>query len=154
MAVGVTHTVWESAANNVHDIRRSVTKVRMMTGVYMLQSTKARFNQYSVDETCPLCRLGPEDLPHVLLRCPALAEIRDSSLKDIRVFLASQFGQQFWASRSRTELVKILLDSHNLMSLQGARVAEEVLLQLEALSRRYCFRLHAKRLQLYRNLSN
>ena len=34
MAVGVTHTVWESAANNLHDMRRSITKVRMMTGVH------------------------------------------------------------------------------------------------------------------------
>ena len=33
MSVGVTHIVWESASNNLHDIRRSITKVRMMTGV-------------------------------------------------------------------------------------------------------------------------
>ena len=72
MSVGVTHIVWESAANNLHDIGRSIIKVRMMTGVYMLQSTRARFNQYSVEKTCPLCRLDSEDLTHMLLRCPAL----------------------------------------------------------------------------------
>ena len=80
MSVGVTHIVWESAANNLHDIRRSITKVRMMTGVYMLQSTRARFNQYSVEKTCPLCRLDSEDLTHMLLRCPALSDVRKVSL--------------------------------------------------------------------------
>ena len=81
MAMGVTHTVWECAANNLHYVRRSITKVRMMTGVYMLQSTRARFNQYRVEETCPLCKLGPEDLSHILLRCPALASVKKLSLE-------------------------------------------------------------------------
>lgn len=154
LAVGVTHTVWESAANNLHDVRRSITKVRMMTGVYMLQSTKARFNQYSVEETCPLCRLGPEDLSHVLLRCPALADVREASLVNIRDFVARKLGQHSWSSWSKSELVAILVDSHNLKSLSSMPVDKAVLSQLEALSRRYCFQLHTKRLQLYRKLSN
>ena len=84
MAVGSTHIVWEATSNNVHDIRRSIPKVRMMTGVYMLQTTKARFNQYEVEPTCPLCRLEPEDLSHMLLCCPALADTREAPLYDIR----------------------------------------------------------------------
>ena len=79
MAVGSTHIVWEAASNNVHDVKRSISKVRMMTGVYMLQTTKARFNQYKVEPTCPLCRLEPEDLGHMLLRCPALADTKGSA---------------------------------------------------------------------------
>ena len=54
MSLGVTHILWESTANNLHDIRRSITKMRMMTGVYMLQSTRTRFNQYSIEKTCML----------------------------------------------------------------------------------------------------
>ena len=57
MAMDATHTVWECTANNLHDVRRSITKVRMMTGVYMLQSTRAKFSQYCVEKTWPLCRL-------------------------------------------------------------------------------------------------
>ena len=55
-----------------------------MTGVYSFQTTKARFNQYKVEDTCPLCRLEPEDLSHMLLRCPALADTREAPLSDIR----------------------------------------------------------------------
>ena len=153
MEVGVTHTVWEAAANNVHDIRRSITKVRMMTGVYMLQSTKAKFNQYSVEKTCPLCRLESEDLTHMLLRCPALAVIRKSSLAPIRDLVEQKFGLTKWKSMSKSELTAILVDSHQLVHVMSTQIDKAILLQLEALSRRYCYRLHSKRLQSYRNLS-
>ena len=45
LAIGNTHIVWEAASNNVHDVRRSIPKVRMLAGVYMLQTNKASFNQ-------------------------------------------------------------------------------------------------------------
>lgn len=117
MAVGNTHIVWEAASNNVHDIRRSIPKVRMMTGVYMLQTTKARFNQYKVEPTCPLCRLEPEDLSHMLLRCPALAETRKAPLLDIRGLVTREFGSRIWSSWSRSTLVVVFVDSHNLKAL-------------------------------------
>ena len=98
MAVGSTHIVWETASNNVHDIRRSIPKVRMMTGVYMLQTTKARFNQYKVEPTCPVCRLEPEDPSHMLLRCPALADTREAPLSDIRGLITRVFGSRIWSS--------------------------------------------------------
>ena len=148
MEVGVTHAVWEAAANNVHDIRRSITKVRMMTWVYMLQYTKAKFNQYSVEKTCSLCRLDSEDLTHMLLRCPALAAVRKS------YWLQSEiWWNRKWKSMSKSELAAILVDSHQLVHAMSTRIDKAILLHLEALSRRYCYRLHKKRLQLYRNLS-
>ena len=61
----------------------------MMTGINKLQSTKSRLNQYSVVEICPLCRLGSEDLPHVLLRYRAVAGVSDLSLNDIRELVTS-----------------------------------------------------------------
>ena len=50
----------------------------------------------------------------MLLRCSALDEFRDLPLTDIREFVVSQSGQQFWLSQSRADLVKVLVDSHNL----------------------------------------
>ena len=124
-----------------------------MTGVYMLQSSKAKFNQYSVEKTCPLCRLESEDLTHMLLRCPALAVIRKSSLAPIRDLVEQKFGLTKWKSMSKSELAAILVDSHQLVHVMSTQIDKAILLQLEALSRRYCYRLHSKRLQLYRNLS-
>ena len=67
LAIENTHIVWETASNNVHNVRRSIPKVRMLAGVFMLQTNKARFNQYKVEATCPLCRLEPEDLSHTVV---------------------------------------------------------------------------------------
>ena len=154
MAVGSTHVVWEAAANNVHDVRRSIPQVRMLTGVYMLQTTKGKFNQYKVEPTCPLCRLEPEDLSHMLLRCPALADTRETPLSDIQGLITRVFGSRVWSSWSRSTLVSVLIDCNNLKPLMQLGVDNDVLLQLEALSRRYCYRLHSKRLQLHRKLLN
>ena len=62
-------------------------------------------------------------------------------------------GSSVWSSLSKSKMVEIMVDSHNLRSVTPEPVDNEILLQLEALSRRYCYRLHSKRLQLYRNLS-
>ena len=51
-------------------------------------------------------------------------------------------------------LVLVLIDSNNLKPRMQLGADNDVLLQLEALSRRYCYRLHPKRLQLHRKLLN
>ena len=151
LAIGNIHIVWEAVSNNVHDVIRGIPKVRMLAGVYMLQTNKARFNQYKVEDTCPLCRLEPEDLSHMLLRCPALADVREAPLSDIRGLVTREYGSHLW---SRSTLVAVLIDSHTLKARVPEGADSAVLLQLEALSRRYCYRLHSKRLQLHRKLLN
>ena len=73
----------------------------MLTGVYMLQSTKAKFNQYNVEQICPLSMLASEDLQHMLLKCPDLAEVRGPLLSSTRKLLRQNFGMSWWRSRSR-----------------------------------------------------
>ena len=67
MTIGKSHLIWNNVGNNTTDVKRGITKARMLTGVYMLQTTKSRFNQYEVEQICPLCRLAAEDLQHMLL---------------------------------------------------------------------------------------
>ena len=38
-------------------------RAKMLTGSYILQSNRARFNQHEVDPTCPLCSAATEDIP-------------------------------------------------------------------------------------------
>jgi hypothetical protein len=38
-------------ADSVKDVRKAATKVRMLTGTYMLQTLKVKFNQAEVDPT-------------------------------------------------------------------------------------------------------
>ena len=45
MTIGKSHLIWNNVGNNTTDVKRGVTKARMLTGVYMLQTTKSRSNQ-------------------------------------------------------------------------------------------------------------
>ena len=48
----------------------------MLTGTYMLQTLKSKFNQSEVDPTCPICRLETETITNVITSCPLYDEIR------------------------------------------------------------------------------
>ena len=149
MAIGKTHIIWENVGNNTVDVQRGITKARMLTGVYMLQSTKAKFNQYNVEQICPLCRLASEDLQHM---CPALAEVRGPHISSTRKLLSQNFGMSWWRSRSSEQIVALCLDGSNI-TVQSNYIPEEGFVgRLEALCRHFCHKLHMKRLQLHRKL--
>ena len=50
--IGEVHCVWKNAGFNPMAIKKAGIKARLMTGTYVLQSVRAKFNQYSVDPTC------------------------------------------------------------------------------------------------------
>ena len=69
-------------------IHKAGWKVRLMSGTYMLQATRAKFNQHEVDPLCLLCHKEPENTEHFLLRCESFSGIRQPFLdKIIQTFL-------------------------------------------------------------------
>ncbi|CAC5417960.1 unnamed protein product [Mytilus coruscus] len=52
--IGQTHNVWDTISSSVKDVRKAETKVLMLTGTYMLQTLKVKFNQAEIDPTCPI----------------------------------------------------------------------------------------------------
>ena len=72
LKLGQIHPVWNTVDNNVHDARRAITKVRLLTGTYIVQSKLSKFNQNEVDPRCQLYFSDVEDYLHMLLQCGAL----------------------------------------------------------------------------------
>ena len=62
LEIGKVLRVWNSVRPNLQDVRRAHIKARILTRTYILQSTKAKFNNQQVYPKCPLCRLESEDL--------------------------------------------------------------------------------------------
>ena len=58
-------------------------RAKILSGSYILQSNRARFNQNQINPTCPLCHSAPEDLPHFILTCPSLDNARTKHLPSI-----------------------------------------------------------------------
>ena len=107
ITIGKSHLIWNNVSNNTTDVKRGITKARMLTGVYMLQTTQTRFNRYEVEQICPLCRLAAEDLQHMLLRCQALSEVRSHLFSSIRQLLISHLGSSWWLTRSGPQIVRL-----------------------------------------------
>ena len=78
LRAGSTHRVWQNL-KTVAGVGNAVIKVRFLTAVYMLQSSKHVFSNKTVDPTCRLCQLDVKDIRHMVTRCPAFRIIRAST---------------------------------------------------------------------------
>ena len=141
----ITSVTYVNDGNTTTDVKRGITKAGMLTGVYMLQTTKSRFNQYEVEQICPLCRLAALDLQRMLLRCPALSEVRSPLFSSIRQLLISHLGSSWWLTRSGPQIVRLCVDSTNIKSQTQCAIEECFLERLEMLGRHFCHKLHIKR---------
>ncbi len=116
LRTGITHHIWDSLDSTVTEVRKGITRARMITGTYMLQTNKCKFSHFQIDPTCPLCRLEPEDIVHVLTRCPEYHKIRKSYIPKINKEVSSILGSRLWTteSKNRTTFTKVILDSNHL----------------------------------------
>ena len=60
---------WTCAVKDQVSVHKANVHVMLASGTYILQTSKAKFNQYEVSSHCPLCGMEPEDLVHFMLTC-------------------------------------------------------------------------------------
>ena len=75
-----------SSACDIQSALSSVTSYRakFIAGSYILHSNRARFNQFKVDPTCPLCGNDKEDMTHMLAVCTSLQHSRTRNVNKIK----------------------------------------------------------------------
>lgn len=150
LQIGSTHAVWDTVNSNRMDVMRAIVKVRILTGTYLLQVQRQKFGLDGVvDASCPLCLIEDEDLVHMLVRCPALSETRNSYLKDIKQCVQDCLGQHAWRDRIQdaNTLVQLIVDCQKLVP-NIIPDNTELLKTIEVKSRLLCYKLHMKRLYL------
>ena len=72
-----------TSLGNVREVPRIRTKLKLVTSTYILQVNRASFNQNQVNPTSLLCHQGDESLEHFLLKCSALAGVRNPIIYSI-----------------------------------------------------------------------
>ena len=82
-SIGQVQLVLCDAGHDIMSVQKAGWKARLMTGTYMLQATRARFNQHQMDPTCLLCCKEPENVEHFLLGCESLNQVRNQFLDKI-----------------------------------------------------------------------
>ena len=138
---GQCHTVWDFG-HGLHKVRQATIKARMITGVYILQSQKARFNQFKVDATCPLCNEGDEDMEHFVLRCSSTKDIRLTYLGQLDTLISGEACSDLTTLWKASPL-QCVLDYSQILS--NNKIDADLLYHLEDLTRRFCYALHSRR---------
>ena len=82
-ALSKCHSMWQNLECNQSEVKKAMTKAKLLVGAYTLQCNKAIFNQYDVNPTCPLCSSGEEDRTHLILHCEAMKDIRSKHMRII-----------------------------------------------------------------------
>ena len=113
-------------------------KLKLVTGTYILQVNRSAFNQKEIDPTCPMCMEESKTVEHFLVKCSALAGVRqpimDSIVRCVEGFMQTPIETEF--------LVKVLLNSAGVFSdLKDSRV-KNAIKDIKKLSKRLCYVLH------------
>lgn len=58
------------------DVPRIHTKVKLLTGTYILQVNRVSFNQNQISPICLLCKKEDETTEHFILQCESLEQVR------------------------------------------------------------------------------
>ena len=139
---GKCHPVWAAVTCNKAETRQAIIKAKLLTGTYMLQSTRSKYNQYEVDPTCKLCGEEPEDLAHFLLSCPTLNITRLKHLGPITIHIP-----QLSNLCPETQIQTLLDPPTSLNFLETSRPV------VEKLVNGFLYSMHCKRLLLLNQCS-
>ncbi len=81
------HQIWQAAKGNTYRVEAATIRARMLVGKYMLQATRARYNQNAVNPACLLCDGPREDMVHLIAVCPALEQVRQPKKSNLEAML-------------------------------------------------------------------
>lgn len=144
LQIGVTHSVWRTLYSTVSDVKKGITKGRMMTGTYMLQATKHKFNQQTEDPLCKCCAMESEDIVHMLTTCPVLHEVRKEGLSKMKHLVASMIGVDDWRRyfTDKVAITKLIIDCTHFSHIFTKPEDIDAIMRL---STDLCHKLHTKR---------
>ena len=144
LSIENTHFVWRTLESTVTDIRKGITKCRMLTGTYMLQSNRHKFSRTIVSPTCRICGLESEDITHMLLNCSSLIDIRKQYYSNVKLKVIEHIGLKQWKAVFNTpeKIVQLILDSSKFKDL----FSDIAIRDITKVSTELCHRLHIERL--------
>ena len=136
----VCSQIWARAGRDTVSVHKANIHVKLLSGTYILQKNKARFNQYEVSSLCPLCGIEPEDLVHFMLTCEKLEEARQPFITNLQKLITSHHGSHWWTQLGDRDRVQLILDNTKLTEIN-----EPARMQIWDISRGLCYILHSKR---------
>ncbi len=134
------HNILKSVKNTQFEVKKAEIKLKMVTGTYMLQTTKAKFSKNQITAKCQICGTTDEDIRHFLISCKALESIRQPLMSDLLFKLNDLLGGGIHRIDGHDMLVQVLLDCTAVIILKTLSL--DVLSDLERQTQTYCYKLH------------
>ena len=128
--------------NGLKDIPCIQINVKILTGSYVLQISRASFNHNQISLFCQLCNDDEDDetIQPFLHQCASLDHIRQLILIDIQ-HICENLGIQI-SQDNRDHLLYLLLDSTAALKKSNPELKPEDYHRLEKQARRLCHALH------------
>jgi len=150
----VTHQLWSTLHSSPREVEKASIKARLLTDTYVLQSNRAKFNQFDIDDTCPLCAKEAETRAHFLLRCSELEKPRKYFAEKLEHLMYTNLNydtaRTILTSSSMT--LQVILDSSHPSITELELLPEDTIKEVEMISRGWCFTLHQHRCRRIRDL--
>ena len=148
--VGEIHQSLRTIPNDVRTVKRAYPKLRLLTGTYILQEIRAKFNQYTIDDTCTLCRANAETQVHFLVECSRFSELRQGFIQAMRnILMASNTKSRIDEVLTNPEkATQLILDSSVHARNGDLFIDTEMTDCIEKISRNMCYNLHKYRCDL------
>ncbi|VDI25646.1 Hypothetical predicted protein [Mytilus galloprovincialis] len=141
---GKLHPILQHKSQSALDNSRIPTRLRLITGTYVLQTKRIQFYRQETDPTCLLCGLQEETLEHFVMQCEKLQSVRAVILKEVNDIWQNEMNNTIrFHDLDITTQMQLLLDSAKLINLNRHNSASVA--RMENHSRNLFFKLHIKR---------
>ena len=145
---GQCHPIANTNTMNSREIIRIPTKLKIATGSYILQTVRAKFISNTELSICKLCNETEETLPHFLLTCKSLEDIRKPILEDL-INSCSEELAAFNMKGEHFDILQLIIDPFNYMTmLRNEKVFKVIQNIIDPKCRRLCYNLHCERYRL------
>ena len=105
--VGKCHPAVKPYNLSIRDVNRIAVKSKILTGTYMLQTNRVKFNQNEVDPSCQLYKQDKETY-HFLITCTTLEECRKTIMTDIHNIISDLLS--IWPWTAKYSLTQLIVD--------------------------------------------
>ena len=145
---GTVHNVWKNAGMNRIAIMKASTKAKLLSGTYILQQTQSKFKKRQISAICLMCNSDIEDTPHFLIKCSSLERTRQPFIDKIKALL-NTVDKKLYKSiyKNDIRLTQLILDVTS-PTLPMRFQTDELIHEIESLTRGLCFALHHERCRL------
>ncbi|CAG2225018.1 unnamed protein product [Mytilus edulis] len=127
------------------DSKRVPTKIKLLTGTYILQPLRYKIYKEGTEDHCIACECKEETLEHLLIECEAWNYLRDPILQTIKNLLTTN-GNVRVEDLTCEMTIQVLMDITKIQKIY--RITSDLISQIEFQSRRLVFLIHNARYQL------